>query len=232
MSVVNNIIALNASHIFKSTNRKLNKSTEKLSSGYQVNRAADDAASLSISEKMRSQIRRLNQAANNIEDGISLIKTADGAMAEMHAILGRERELLVKAANDVNSYDERVAIESQIEELHGELDKIFDETQFNSIYLFKGKDTITDGSDVNTVVNTYNDPTITNVTTKREIQWFDKNVTPTDTRDEIEFAEKVTFDDDYNEVETVNSVNVQVIGGILLLQLVLVQSLVVYVTVL
>lgn len=209
MSVVNNLVALNASHIYKGTNRKLNKSTEKLSSGYQVNRAADDAASLSISEKMRSQIRRLNQAANNIEDGISLIKTADGAMGEMHAILGRERELLVKAANDVNSVEEREAIENEIKELHGELDKIFDETQFNSIYLFKGNDTITDGPDVNTVVNTYNDPTITNVTTKREIQWFDKNVTPADTRDEVDFAEKVTFDDDYNEVETVNSVNDQ-----------------------
>ena len=100
MIVQHNMTALNANRQLGITNTNLSKSTEKLSSGYRVNRAADDAAGLSISEKMRGQIRGLNQASTNAQDGTSLIQTAEGALSEMHSVLQRMRELTVQASND------------------------------------------------------------------------------------------------------------------------------------
>ena len=130
------------------TNRYLNVSvkaqqgvTEKLSSGYRVNRAADDAAGLNISEKMRAQIRGLNQAVSNAEDGISLIQTAEGNMNEMHSILQRMEELAVKAANDTNESEDRTTINDEMAQLDSELTSISDRAKFNGKELknFSGK---------------------------------------------------------------------------------------------
>ena len=128
------------------TNRQLNittdkraKSSEKLSSGYKINRSADDAAGLQISEKMRWQIRGLDQASENIQDGISLCQVADGALNESHAVLQRMRELSVQAANDTNSDEDRNAIQEEIEQLTNEIDRIANSTSFNEdIYPLKG----------------------------------------------------------------------------------------------
>jgi flagellin len=118
------------------TNQK--KTTEKLSSGYRINRAADDAAGLSISEKMRAQIRGLSQASSNAQDGISLIQAAEGAMQELHAVLHRMRELAVKAANDINEAEDRNAIKSEIDQLTAEVDRIASTTEFNKKTLLDG----------------------------------------------------------------------------------------------
>jgi flagellin len=107
------------------------KSSEKLASGYRINRAADDAAGLSISEKMRAQIRGLNQAVSNAEDGISMIQTAEGNMNEMHAILQRMEELSVKAANDVNATEDRDTIQDEMDQLDSELAAIASRAKFN-----------------------------------------------------------------------------------------------------
>lgn len=120
-----------------STNEK-KKSTEKLSSGYKINRSADDAAGLQISEKLRWQIRGLNQGKDNIQDGISLIKTGEGALAEVHDILQRVRELSVQAYNDTNTEQDRQAIQSEVDEVLEEIDRISDTTTFNTKYLLKG----------------------------------------------------------------------------------------------
>ena len=116
----------------------LSKSTEKLSSGYRINRAADDAAGLSISEKMRSQIRGLNKASSNAEDGISLIQVAEGALNESHSILQRMNELATQAANDTNTSSDRSAIKQELTQLTSELDRIYSTTQFNTMNLLDG----------------------------------------------------------------------------------------------
>ena len=115
------------------------KSTEKLSSGYRINRAADDAAGLSISEKMRSQIRGLNKASDNAQDGISLIQVAEGALNETHSILQRMNELATQAANDTNTSTDRTAIADEIKQLNEELDRISTTTQFNKKNLLNGQ---------------------------------------------------------------------------------------------
>lgn len=138
--IAHNILAMNANRQFNITTKRKAKSTEKLSSGYRINRAADDAAGLSISEKMRRQIRGLNQASKNIQDGISLCQVADGALNETHDILQRMRELTVKAANDTNSDEDRNAIQREIDELTKEVDRIANDTSFNEeIYPLLGK---------------------------------------------------------------------------------------------
>jgi flagellin len=116
----------------------LSKSTEKLSSGYRINRAGDDAAGLSISEKMRSQIRGLNKAASNAQDGISLIQVAEGALNESHSILQRMNELATQAANDTNTETDRNSIQAEIDQLTSELDRIQSTTQFNTQNLLDG----------------------------------------------------------------------------------------------
>ncbi|MDD7402607.1 MAG: flagellin [Butyribacter sp.] len=138
MIVQHNMTALNANRQLGITNTNLSKSSEKLSSGYRVNRAADDAAGLSISEKMRGQIRGLEQASTNAQDGVSLIQTAEGAMNEIHSVLQRMRELTVQASNDTNVSADRKAIAKEVSALTQEIDRIASQTEFNTMKLLDG----------------------------------------------------------------------------------------------
>ncbi|MBU5477770.1 flagellin [Eubacterium sp. MSJ-13] len=139
MIVQHNMTALNANRQLTITNNSLAKSTEKLSSGYRINRAADDAAGLSISEKMRGQIRGLKQASTNAQDGQSLIQTAEGAMSEIHSVLQRMRELTVQAANDTNVSTDRKSIAKEVRQLTSEINRIATQTEFNTMKLISGK---------------------------------------------------------------------------------------------
>ena len=138
MVVQHNMQAANANRMLNVTTSAQSKSTEKLSSGYKINRAGDDAAGLKISEKMRSQIRGLNKASDNAQDGISLIQTAEGALNESHSILQRMNELAVQGANDTNQSIDRDAINQELEALTDELDRISQTTQFNKQNLLDG----------------------------------------------------------------------------------------------
>ena len=132
MVVQHNLSAMNTNRQLGITTAGQAKSTEKLSSGYRINRAGDDAAGLTISEKMRSQIRGLNKASTNAEDGISLIQVAEGALNEAHSILQRMNELATQAANDTNTTSDRTAIQQEIDALTSEIDRIASTTQFNT----------------------------------------------------------------------------------------------------
>ena len=138
MVVQHNLTAMNTNRQLGMVTGAQAKSTEKLSSGYRINRAGDDAAGLSISEKMRSQIRGLNKASNNAENGISLIQTAEGALNEVHSILQRMNELATQGANDVNTSIDRAAINKEISNLSKELGRIESTTQFNDMDLLDG----------------------------------------------------------------------------------------------
>ena len=138
MVVQHNLTAMNANRQLGITTGQQAKSSEKLSSGYRINRAADDAAGLTISEKMRSQIRGLNKASDNAQDGISLIQTAEGALNEAHSILQRMNELATQAANDTNTTSDRNAIQAEIDALTSEIDRIASTTQFNTQNLLSG----------------------------------------------------------------------------------------------
>lgn len=138
MIVQHNMSALNTNRQLGITNKALANSTEKLSSGYRVNRAADDAAGLSISEKMRGQIRGLNQASRNAQDGQSLIQTAEGALGEIHSVLQRMRELVVQASNDTNVSADRKAIALELRALTSEINRIASQTEFNTMKLLNG----------------------------------------------------------------------------------------------
>ena len=138
MVVQHNMSAMNANRMLSGVSSAQSKSTEKLSSGYRINRAADDAAGLSISEKMRSQIRGLNKASDNAQDGISLIQVAEGALNETHSILQRMNELATQAANDTNTSVDRQSIKDEIKQLNEELDRISSTTQFNKQDLLTG----------------------------------------------------------------------------------------------
>lgn len=139
MVVQHNLSAMNTSRQLNGVSSSLSKSTEKLSSGYRINRAGDDAAGLSISEKMRSQIRGLNKASSNAQDGISLIQVAEGALNETHSILQRMNELATQAANDTNTSTDRGAIRKEIDQLQSEINRIQSTTQFNTMNLLDGK---------------------------------------------------------------------------------------------
>ncbi len=143
MVVQHNMQAMNANRMLGITTKSQSKATEKLSSGYRINRAADDAAGLSISEKMRKQIKGLDQASTNAQDGISSVQTAEGALTEVHAMLQRMNELAVQAANGTNSETDRQSIQDEIEQLTTEIDRVAETTKFNETYLLKGngKDT-------------------------------------------------------------------------------------------
>ena len=144
MVVQHNLRAMNSNRMLGITQGTLSKSAEKLSSGYKVNRAADDAAGLSISEKMRKQIRGLTQASLNAEDGISSVQTAEGALTEVHDMLQRMNELATKAANGTNSVSDRATIQDEVSQLLTEIDRVAETTKFNETYLLKGdKDTKT-----------------------------------------------------------------------------------------
>ena len=138
MVVQHNLQAMNANRMLNITTGSQSKSAEKLSSGYRINRAADDAAGLSISEKMRKQIRGLDQASTNAEDGVSAVQTAEGALTEVHSMLQRMNELAVQASNGTNSQTDRDAIQSEIEQLTTEIDRVAETTKFNETYLLKG----------------------------------------------------------------------------------------------
>lgn len=138
MVVQHNLTAMNTNRQLGITTKAQSKSTEKLSSGYKVNRAADDAAGLTISETMRSQIRGLNKASENAQNGISLIQTAEGALNESHSILQRMNEIATQAANDTNTSNDRQAIKEELNALSSELDRIQSTTQFNTMNLLDG----------------------------------------------------------------------------------------------
>ena len=138
MVVQHNLAAMNTNRQMGVVTSSLQKSTEKLSSGYKINRAGDDAAGLSISEKMRSQIRGLNKASDNAQDGISLIQVAEGALNETHSILQRMNELATQAANDTNTDTDRGAIGAEMTQLKDEIDRIQSTTQFNTQNLLDG----------------------------------------------------------------------------------------------
>ena len=140
MIVQHNITAMNSNRMLGLTTNSLSKSTEKLSSGYRINRAADDAAGLTISEKMRKQIRGLDQASTNAEDGVSAVQTAEGALTEVHSMLQRMNELAVQASNGTNSTSDRQAIQDEISQLNTEIDRVAETTKFNETYLLKGGD--------------------------------------------------------------------------------------------
>ena len=138
MVVQHNMTAMNANRQLGITTSAQAKSSEKLSSGYRINRAGDDAAGLTISEKMRSQIRGLNKASDNAQDGVSLIQVAEGALSETHSILQRMNELATQAANDTNTTADRNAIQSEINQLTSEINRIQSTTQFNTMNLIDG----------------------------------------------------------------------------------------------
>ncbi len=146
MIIQHNMAAANANRALGNIVTAQGKSTEKLSSGYRINRAADDAAGLSISEKMRGQIRGLNQASSNAQDGISLIQTAEGGLSETHSILQRMRELSVQASNGTETDDDRKAVADEIKQLQSEITRISSDTEFNTMKLLDGS--LADGTKV------------------------------------------------------------------------------------
>jgi len=140
MYVQNNIIAINANRVTGLSQRDVARSTEKLSTGYRVNRAADDAAGLSVSESLRAQVRGLDRASMNCDDGISLVTIADGAMQEVHNVLGRIRDLCVQAANDTNVTADRAALALEVDALTSEVDRICMETEYNTMKIISSDD--------------------------------------------------------------------------------------------
>ena len=138
MVVQHNMQAMNANRMLNVTTSQQAKATEKLSSGYKINRAADDAAGLSISEKMRKQIKGLDQASSNAQDGVSAVQTAEGALTEVHSMLQRMNELATQAANGTNSKSDRDSIQDEINQLTTEIDRVSETTKFNETYLLKG----------------------------------------------------------------------------------------------
>ena len=152
MVVQHNMQAMNANRMLNVTTSTQAKSTEKLSSGYKINRAADDAAGLTISEKMRKQIKGLDQASTNAEDGVSSVQTAEGALTEVHSMLQRMNELAVQASNGTNSESDRSAIQDEISQLTTEIDRVAETTKFNETYLLKGN---TDGTTSDMKINAH-----------------------------------------------------------------------------
>ncbi len=138
MVVQHNMQAMNSNRMLGVTTSAQAKSTEKLSSGFKINRAADDAAGLSISEKMRKQINGLDRASTNAQDGVSAVQTAEGALTEVHSMLQRMNELAVQAANGTNSTSDRQSIQNEIDQLTTEIDRVAETTKFNETYLLKG----------------------------------------------------------------------------------------------
>ena len=138
MVVQHNMQAANANRMLNVTTSAQSKSTEKLSSGYKINRAADDAAGLSISEKMRKQIKGLDRASTNAQDGVSCVQTAEGALTEVHSMLQRMNELAVQSSNGTLSEDDRNNIQDEVDQLVTEIDRVSETTKFNETYLLKG----------------------------------------------------------------------------------------------
>ena len=185
MVVQHNLTAMNANRMLGVT-----KSTEKLSSGYKINRAADDAAGLSISEKMRKQIRGLSQASSNAQDGISCVQTAEGALTEVHSMLQRMNELAVQAGNGTMSEDDRQNIKDEIDQLTSEIDRVSETTKFNETYLLKGNGTETRQKEVaaTAMTATYKTPvtsTVALTATNAPTTWYAKGSATALTADQI-----------------------------------------------
>jgi flagellin len=143
LRIQSNPEAINAHRQLIGTSEKLQKSMERLSSGYRINRAADDAAGLAISEKLRGQISGISQAMRNTQDAVSLVQTAEGALHEVHSMLQRMRELAVQYKNGTLSSDDRMAIQSEVNQLQAEIDRIGDQVQFNGVDLLSAAGSIT-----------------------------------------------------------------------------------------
>ena len=216
MVVQHNLTAMNSNRMLGITTSSQAKSTEKLSSGYKINRAADDAAGLSISEKMRKQIRGLTQASANAQDGISAVQTAEGALAEVQDMLQRMNELAVKAANGTNSENDRSYIQDEIDQLTTEIDRVAETTKFNETYLLKGdRDAVKDytykynaaASDVATAtMNALKDPagteqTVT-VTFQGDASGADQNEVARLLRDQGLNIDFITSENDDGDLET------------------------------
>ncbi len=208
MIVSHNLTAINANRQYNITRQNKSKLSEKLSSGYRINRAADDAAGLAISEKMRRQIRGLNRAADNIQDGISLCNVADGALNEIHDIMQRERQLLIQAGNDTNSNTDKGYIQQEINQLSEEFDIIFDSTTFNEIKLFKGTPTVLKGPDTLEVTQGPDVDTKTESTIQNSIYWVKKvDSAPSGGKDEFDtqntdvVIERFLYEEELDESE-------------------------------
>lgn len=172
MVIQHNLTAMNANRNLGVSTGSLSKSAEKLSSGYKINRAGDNAAGLAISEKMRGQIRGLNQASTNAEDGISLIQTAEGALTESHSIIQRMRELAVQSASDTNTDDDRQQIQNEIDELTKEVDRIATTTEFNTKKLLNGdrKGAVSQKYGTNKIEGTFNNSLVNIDTTSSNLK--------------------------------------------------------------
>ena len=175
MVVQHNLSAMNANRMLNVTTSAQSKSTEKLSSGYKINRAADDAAGLSISEKMRKQIKGLTQASSNAQDGVSAVQTAEGALTEVHSMLQRMNELAVQSSNGTNSQTDRKAIQDEIDQLTSEIDRVSETTKFNETYLLKGDATKIDTayfmeSQYNVTSGIYAEGSNTEITTAADLE--------------------------------------------------------------
>ena len=205
MIIQHNMEAANAQRQYKINVGEKSRAVEKLSSGYRINRAADDAAGLTISEEMRSQIRGLEKACRNVQDGSSLVQTADGALNEIHSIDQRQRELLVQAANDTNTDADRESIDMEIWMLNEEKDRIYNDTEFNTIKIFKGKDQIIDGPKTTTVTNETWPINDTSTSVKKDVIWVEKNTTPPqDVHTQTQRVVPGQFSSTYTETEELN----------------------------
>lgn len=205
MIIQHNMEAANAQRQYKINVGEKSRTVEKLSSGYRINRAADDAARLTISEEMRSQIRGLEKACRNVQDGSSLVQTADGALNEIHSINQRQRELLVQAANDTNTDADRESIDMEIWMLNEEKDRIYNDTEFNTIKIFKGKDQIIDGPKTTTVTNETWPINDTSTSVKKDVIWVEKNTTPPqDVHTQTQRVVPGQFSSTYTETEELN----------------------------
>lgn len=205
MIIQHNMEAANAQRQYKINVGEKSRTVEKLSSGYRINRAADDAAGLTISEEMRSQIRGLEKACRNVQDGSSLVQTADGALNEIHSIDQRQRELLVQAANDTNTDADRESIDMEIWMLNEEKDRIYNDTEFNTIKIFKGKDQIIDGPKTTTVTNETLPINDTSTSVKKDVIWVEKNTTPPqDVHTQTQRVVPGQFSSTYTETEELN----------------------------
>ena len=205
MIIQHNMEAANAQRQYKINVGEKSRTVEKLSSGYRVNRAADDAAGLTISEEMRSQIRGLEKACRNVQDGSSLVQTADGTLNEIHSINQRQRELLVQAANDTNTDADRESIDMEIWMLNEEKDRIYNDTEFNTIKIFKGKDQIIDGPKTTTVTNETWPINDTSTSVKKDVIWVEKNTTPPqDVHTQTQRVVPGQFSSTYTETEELN----------------------------
>ena len=201
MVVQHNLTAMNANRMLGVTTSAQAKSTEKLSSGYKINRAADDAAGLSISEKMRKQIRGLSQASSNAQDGISCGQTAEGALTEVHSMLQRMNELAVQAGNGTMSEDDRQNIQDEIDQLTSEIDRVSETTKFNETYLLKGNGTETRQKEVaaTAMTATYKTPvtsTVALTAAAAPTNWYAKGSATALTADQI--LERLEVDADGN----------------------------------